>query len=85
MKPYNAAELPVHCDLSDAGVEQALEFLAVAYPRTACLSVSVWDAQLACEIMVRMKSSFYVKVTPHYSIDEWSMEYEGKCVWTPGA
>lgn len=84
MKPTKADELPVRCDLSEAAIENAMALLEVAFPRTACLSVSVWDAHLACQLMVRMTNSFYVKVTPYYSVHEWSMEYGDKCVWTHG-
>lgn len=84
MKPSNAAELPVHCDLSECCISNAMELLSVRFPDTACLSVSVWDVQVACELMVRMRS-FYVKVTPYYSYNEWSVEYGDKCVWTHGA
>lgn len=84
MKPSKATELSIHSDLSETAISAAMELLSVRFPHYACLSVSVWDVQVACELMIRMKS-FYVKVTPYYSYNEWSMEYGDKCVWTHGA
>ena len=84
MKPSKAMELPVHSDLSETAIEGAFETLQIQYPDMPCLKVSVWDVQVACELMVRMKR-FDIKITPNYSVDEWSLEHGDECVWTHGA
>lgn len=85
MKPLNAIEIKVHSDLSEYAVEQAIsQLIGNKLFSNTYLKVSVWDAMIACQIMVK-SGLFQIIVTPHYALDEWSVKTEESEVWSPGA
>ena len=79
----NALRLSVNCDLSEAGLEDALEVLG--HPETVKLVVHPYAKHYAQHVGWRMLGhAIEVEVDPDLTEYEWLAQANGHTLWVPG-
>ena len=91
-KPEGALKVPVNCDLSVTSLEDGL--IALECFPICTLRINKWNLATAQHIASWMLPSedqatvcprVVIVIDPTYDLDEWSVEYNGKIWWSPGA